>query len=137
MRNQLPPLDRALSALIEDLDAHGRLDDTLILMSGEFGRTPRINGNAGRDHWPQAAFFFIAGGGLRHGQVIGSTNSRGELPKDRPVSLQQVFSTVYRQLGIDTNSLTLTDPNGRPQYLADDRELIHEFVSEAVAVVSK
>ena len=128
MRSQLPRLERALAALIEDLDAHGRLDDTIIMMSGEFGRTPRINGNAGRDHWPQAAFFFLAGGGMRHGQAIGATSRKGERPQDRPVHLQHVFHTLYHQLGIDANSVTLTDPNGRPQYLVEKRELIKELI---------
>jgi len=124
---QLPALDRALSALIEDLDAHGQLDDTIIMMSGEFGRTPRVNGNAGRDHWPQASTFFLAGGGFRHGQFIGATNARGERPQERPVDLQHVFSTVYRQLGIDPDVVTLTDPNGRPQYLTEKRQTIPEL----------
>jgi uncharacterized protein (DUF1501 family) len=128
MRDQLPTLDRALSALIEDLDARGMLDNTIIMMSGEFGRTPRINSGAGRDHWSRAAFFFLAGGGMRHGQVIGSTNRLGEVAKDRPVNLQHVFHTVYHQLGIDADISTLTDPNGRPQYLVDDRQLIKELV---------
>ena len=128
MDRLLPPLSRGLSALIEDLDARGRLDDTIIMMSGEFGRTPRINPGAGRDHWPSVAFFFLAGGGFRHGQVIGSTTSRAELPKDRPIHLQHVFHTVYHQLGIDANTVTLIDPNGRPQYLLENRELIHELL---------
>lgn len=128
MRNQLPSLSKALSALITDLQERGRLEDTIIMMSGEFGRTPRINSGAGRDHWPQAAFFFIAGGGMRHGQVIGSTNPRGEVPKDRPLSLQNVFQTVYHQLGINTDAVSLTDPNGRPQFLLDDRQVIRELV---------
>ncbi len=128
MRTQLPALSKALSALLQDLEAHGRLDDTLVMMSGEFGRTPRVNGSAGRDHWPQAAFFFLAGGGLHHGQVVGSTNRLGERPKDRPVHLQHVFHTVYHWLGIDPAVTTLFDPNGRPQYLVDERELIEELV---------
>jgi hypothetical protein len=128
MRTKLPELDTALSGLIQDLDAHGRLDDTIIMMSGEFGRTPRINGTAGRDHWPRAAFFFLSGGGMRHGQYIGSTNRNGEYAQDRPVHLQQVFATVYKQLGLDPNIITLTDPNGRPQFLVDDRTLIEELV---------
>ena len=121
---QLPALDKAMSALIEDLDAHGQLDDTIIMMSGEFGRTPRVNGTAGRDHWPNAFSIVMAGAG----QFIGSTNARGERPQDRPVDLQHVFTTVYKQLGIDPEVVTLTDPNGRPQYLMENRSLISELV---------
>ncbi|HUG93838.1 MAG TPA: DUF1501 domain-containing protein [Planctomycetaceae bacterium] len=128
MREMLPPLSRALTALIEDLEARGRLDETILMMSGEFGRTPRINGTAGRDHWPRAAFFFLAGGGLRHGQAIGSTSRLGEEPRDRPVHLQHVFHTLYRVLGIDADAITLLDPNGRPQYLVEERELIRELL---------
>jgi hypothetical protein len=128
MRKQLPPLDVALSALIDDLSSSGRLDDTIIMMSGEFGRTPRINGGAGRDHWSQAGFFFLAGGGFKTGQVIGATNRNGERPADRPVHLQQVFATVYHQLGIDPNAVQLNDNNGRPQYLVDQRQLISELI---------
>ncbi len=128
MRRQLPPLDIALSALIDDLDAHNLLDQTIIMMSGEFGRTPRINGTAGRDHWARASFFFLAGGGLRHGKMIGKTNRNGEEPIERPIHIQSVFHTLYHQLGIDANSVTLSDPNGRPQYLTDDRHLITELI---------
>ncbi len=127
LKRQLPHLDNGLSTLIEDLDAHGMLDDTIILMSGEFGRTPRINGTAGRDHWARASSFFIAGGGFRHGQAIGSTNRLGEVAETRPVHLQSVFATVYQQLGIDPASVMI-DPNGRPQYLLDERKLITELV---------
>ncbi len=128
MRRQLPRLDQALSALIEDLHARGRLADTVIMMSGEFGRTPRINGGAGRDHWPQAGFFFLAGGGLQTGQVIGATNRLGERPIERPVHVQNVFATVYQQLGINVETAQLRDPNGRPQYLLDHRQPIAELV---------
>lgn len=128
LKMQLPSLDRALSALIEDLDAHGILDDTIIMMSGEFGRTPRVNAGAGRDHWAPASSFFLAGGGFRHGQAIGTTNRLGEVPKDRPVHIQNVFHTVYRQLGIDTDAVHLVDPNGRPQYVVDQRQLVRELV---------
>jgi hypothetical protein len=128
MRQQLPALDVGLSALIEDLSARGLLEDTMIMMSGEFGRTPRINGGAGRDHWAPASFFFLAGGGLRTGQVIGATNRLGERPQERPVHVQQVFATVYKNLGIDVESVTLTDPNGRPQYLVEHREVIKELI---------
>ncbi len=128
MKSQLPNLDNGLSALIEDLDGHGMLQDTIILMSGEFGRTPRINGGAGRDHWARAGFFYIGGGGFRHGKAIGSTNRLGEVAHDRPVHLQNIFATVYKQLGIDPDTVTLTDPNGRPQYLVDERHLITELL---------
>jgi len=128
LQQQLPALDRAMSALIEDLEVSGRLNDTIIMMSGEFGRTPRVNGNAGRDHWSRAAFVFLAGGGLKHGQAIGSTNRLGEMAQDRPVHLQQVFATIYKQMGIDPDHVTLMDPNGRPQYLVDQRAVISELV---------
>lgn len=128
MKRQLPQLDVGLSALLGDLKERGLLDDTLILISGEFGRTPRVNMNAGRDHWPAAGFAVLAGGGLRTGQVIGSTNHLGERPQDRPVRLQQVFATVYRQLGIDVDATQLIDSAGRPQYLVEHRETIHEMV---------
>jgi hypothetical protein len=127
-RSLVPAMDQSLSALLEDLDQRGMLDDTIVMMTGEFGRTPRVNNGAGRDHWPQANFFFLAGGGLRPGQVIGSTSSKGEVPQERPIHLQHVFTTIYKQLGIDPDTTTLTDPNGRPQYLVEDRAVIHELV---------
>lgn len=128
MRRLVPALDQGLSALINDLKAHGALDNTIIMMSGEFGRTPRVNKTAGRDHWPRASFFFLAGGGLRHGQVIGATSKNGEEPIERPVHIQHVFHTVYQQLGIDPNTVVLNDPNGRPQYLLENRQLITELL---------
>ena len=128
MRRQLPMLDQGLSGLLEDLEQHGLLENTLVLMSGEFGRTPRINQTAGRDHWPQASFFWMAGGGLKTGQVIGSTNRRGERPDDCPVHLQEIFATVYHKLGIDLNQTQLIDPAGRPQYILDHRQPIAELV---------
>lgn len=128
LKQQLPRLGQGLTALIRDLEERGTLDDTIILMSGEFGRTPRINGGAGRDHWPQASFVFIAGGGLKMGQAIGSTDRLGAKPAERPIHLQQVYATVYRQLGIDVDSAQLIDPAGRPQYIVENREPISELV---------
>lgn len=128
MRTKLPALDQSMSALLEALEDSGRLEETIIMMSGEFGRTPRINRTAGRDHWPQAGFFFLAGGGLRTGQAIGSTSRLGERADDRPVHLQEVFATVYHQLGIDARHVTLQDPNGRPQYLLQNPTPIAELV---------
>ena len=110
-------LDQALSALIEDLDVRGLFDDVTVIVWGEFGRTPRINKNAGRDHWPSVSCALLAGGGMRMGQVIGSTNRLGEYAKDRPVHFQEIFATLYRNLGINPETTTLVDPAGRPQYL--------------------
>ena len=128
MRRQLPQLDAGLTGLILDLQERGLLDDTLILMSGEFGRTPRINGGAGRDHWPGAGFVFLAGGGLRMGQAIGATDRTGSRPVERPIHLQQVYAAAYRQLGIDVDSAPLVDSTGRPQFLVDHREPIAELL---------
>jgi hypothetical protein len=120
-------LDQCLSALIDDLSDRGMLDDVVVVAWGEFGRTPRINKNAGRDHWPQVSCAILAGGGLRTGQAIGATNRLGEVPKDRPVHFQEVVATMYHALGIDSATTTMTDPSGRPQYLVEKpamRELV-------------
>jgi hypothetical protein len=126
-RERLPKLDTALSALIDDLDARGILDDTTIVVWGEFGRTPQINRDAGRDHWPQNNCAILAGGGLRTGQVIGATTKDAGLPKDRPVTFQEVFATIYHTLGIDPDS-TVPDRGGRPMRLLDELEPIRELV---------
>jgi hypothetical protein len=120
LRTQLPELDTGLSALIEDLHIRGLNNDVSVVMWGEFGRTPRVNGTMGRDHWAPAMSCLLAGGGFRTGQVIGSTNSKGEVPKDRPVSIQNIFASLYRALGIDPD-LTFQDGSGRPMHLLNDR----------------
>jgi hypothetical protein len=112
-------LDQCLSALIEDLDQRGMLQDVTILVWGEFGRTPRINKDAGRDHWPQVSCALLAGGGMRTGQVIGATNRLGEYAAQRPVTFQEVIATVYHNLGIDPSGTTILDPTGRPQHLVE------------------
>jgi hypothetical protein len=112
-------LDLCLSALIEDLDARGMLNDVSVIAWGEFGRTPRINRDAGRDHWPQVCGAFLAGGGMKTGQAIGATNRLGEFAKERPVHFQEIFATFYHNLGIDLSRTTLLDPTGRPQHLVD------------------
>jgi len=127
LKQQLPMLSLGLSALIYDLQERGMLQDTIIMMSGEFGRTPRINSSAGRDHWSAASFVFLAGGGLQTGQYIGETDRLGAKPAERPIHLQQVFATVYRQLGINVDTAQLTDPAGRPQYIVEHREPIAEL----------
>jgi hypothetical protein len=124
---QLAKFDQGITALIEDIYRRGLDQDVSVIAWGEFGRTPRINKDGGRDHWPQVASCLLAGGGMRMGQVIGSTNRFGEVPQDRPIHFQEVFATLYRQLGIDVSRATITDNTGRPQYLVDHREPIREL----------
>jgi hypothetical protein len=112
-------LDQGLSALLEDLEARGMLDDVTVIAWGEFGRTPRINPQAGRDHWPQVSCAFLAGGGMRTGQVIGATNRLGEYANQRPVHFQEVFATLYHNLGLDPSTTTINDPTGRPQHVIE------------------
>jgi uncharacterized protein (DUF1501 family) len=126
LRNLLPALDQGLSALMEDLDSNGRLEETLILMSGEFGRTPEINDGAGRDHWPDASCAILAGGGLPHGRVIGRTDREGRFPQD-PVPMQSVIAAAYAALGIDAAQIRLSDPQGHRHAL-----LIHTTLSSAL-----
>jgi uncharacterized protein (DUF1501 family) len=118
-RDHLPLLDQGLTALIEDLKTRGMLDDVSICVWGEFGRTPRINKNGGRDHWPNVGCALLAGGGMRTGQVIGATDRLGDHATDRPVHFQDVFATLYQRLGIDINRATVNDLSGRPRYLVD------------------
>jgi hypothetical protein len=119
VRDHGSKLDQCLSALIEDLDQRGILDDVSVVVWGEFGRTPKINDQAGRDHWPNVNSAFLAGGGIRAGQAIGATNRLGEYPVERPVHMQEVIATLYHNLGINTSATTIADPTGRPQFLVD------------------
>lgn len=129
LRNQLPELDRGIANLVQDLHDRGMADDTAVIVWGEFGRTPRINGNmGGRDHWGPLMGCLIAGGGMRMGQAIGSSSSRGEYPRDRRVTASQVLSTIYRAIGIDP-SQTFPNGSGRPMYILDDREPISELLA--------
>ena len=118
-RQDCPLLDRALAALITDLHDRGLDRDVSVVVWGEFGRTPKINKDAGRDHWPQVSFALLAGGGLRHGQVIGETNRLGEYPINRPVKFQEVWATLYHAMGLNLSSVREFDLRGRPQYLVD------------------
>jgi hypothetical protein len=127
LKRQLPPMDYGLATLIEDLAAHGLLEDTIVIVWGEFGRTPRVNPTAGRDHWPRAMSVLVAGGGLKTGQTIGETNRLSEQPKDRPIHIQEVFSTLYQHMGIDPRYTTLVDHNGRPQYLVEHPVAVREL----------
>ena len=109
---RLAPYDRAVTALIEDLYNRGLDKRVLLIVTGEFGRTPRIsysNGRPGRDHWPQAMSLLVSGGGLKTGQVVGSTNAKGEDPKDRPLSVNDLWATMFRHLNIDYKNTSFLD----------------------------
>jgi hypothetical protein len=118
-RKDMPLLDQGVSALVTDLIERGLERDVSVVVWGEFGRTPRVNKQAGRDHWPQVSCALLAGGGMRTGQVIGNTNRLGEYAVQRPVTFPEVFATLFTNLGINVNQVRAFDPNGRPQYLVD------------------
>lgn len=128
-KENFPDFDQALSALIEDLDQRGLLETTTVIAWGEFGRTPTINKDAGRDHWPNVSCAVLAGGGMQTGQVIGATDRFGGEAVARPVTFQEVFATLYYNLGINATTTTVTDYTGRPHYLVDnDVQPIRELI---------
>jgi uncharacterized protein (DUF1501 family) len=128
LRTMMPALDMALSALIQDLHDRSLDRDVTVVVWGEFGRTPRVNNNAGRDHWPRVMSALMAGGGLRTGQVIGATDRHAGEAYERPVHVREIMATLYRNLGIDAKATTLPDTAGRPQYLVDGRDPIRELI---------
>jgi hypothetical protein len=128
LRKSLPLVDHGISTLISDLTRLEMIDDVTIVMWGEFGRTPRVNKKAGRDHWPKVSMCFLAGGGMRTGQVIGATDRTAAEAKDRPLHFQEVLATVYHNLGINPRNTTFIDHNGRPQYLLEHRDPIRELI---------
>ncbi len=123
----VPPVDQGLAALLEDLEVRGLLDTTVILMAGEFGRTPKINKGAGRDHCPYALFALLAGGKIARGLVYGETDSGGERPKDKPVLPDDVAATFYQALGIDPKE-EYHSPTGRPIQIVHDGTPIREVL---------
>jgi hypothetical protein len=127
-RQTLPLLDFGLSALIEDLDERGLLNDVAVVVWGEFGRTPRINKNAGRDHWSKVSSAVVAGGGMKCGQVLGSTTRWAEEPRTRPIHFRDVFATLYQRLGIDAATTQFNDLTGRPQYLLGNHRPVPELI---------
>src|SRR5262245_30767062 len=128
LKKQLPELDRGIANLIQDLHDRGMEDDVVTVVWGEFGRTPKINmSDAGRDHWAPAMSALVAGGGMKMGQAVGSTNSRGEYPKDRPYKVPQLLATLYQAIGIDP-SQTFPNGSGRPMYILDDRKPVSELL---------
>jgi hypothetical protein len=120
-RHYIPAFDRGVSALIEDLDARGLLNDVTVLAWGEFGRTPKISSTAGRDHWPKVTCALMAGGGMHAGQVVGATDRDGGEVVDRPVTHEEIYATLYHNMGIDPYQTTYHDMTGRPHYLLEDR----------------
>ena len=127
-RRVLPLLDQGVAALVQDLHDRGLDRDVTVIVWGEFGRSPKINENAGRDHWPGVSCALLAGGGMRHGQVIGATDRTASVAVDRPVLFQEVFATLYHNLGIDGRTTTVNDLAGRPQYLVDDVQPLRELI---------
>ncbi len=128
LRKQLPQVDRGVANLVQDLHDRGMDKDVVVIMWGEFGRTPRINNSdGGRDHWAPVMSALVAGGGLRMGQAIGASSARGEYPRDRRYTVQQVLSTLYHAIGVDP-AMTFTNGSGRPMHLLDDREPVRELI---------
>jgi hypothetical protein len=127
LKKQLPQVDKGVANLIQDLHDLGMDKDVVTVMWGEFGRTPKVNMNAGRDHWSPVMSALIAGGGLKMGQAVGASTARGERPKDRPITAPQLLGTMYRALGIDP-SQTFPNGSGRPMYVLDDREPVKELL---------
>lgn len=119
LRRDLPLLDQGVSCLVQDLHERGLDNDVSVVVWGEFGRSPQVNGAGGREHWPRVSCALLAGGGMRTGQVIGRTDRQAGAVANRPVHFQEVFATLYRQLGIDPSGLSLRDLSGRQERLVE------------------
>ncbi len=128
MRRQAPTLDMALAGLIRDLDQRGMLDSTIVMLTSEFGRTPKINATAGRDHYPRVYSMLMAGGGLKKGLVYGSSNSTASEPEENPVRIEDVLSTVYHQVGINSDK-ELMAPGARPIEIIDGGEVVKDLLA--------
>lgn len=127
-KKYLPIFDRAMSVFLQDLDDRGLLETTTVIVWGEFGRTPRINAKGGRDHWPGTQSVLMAGGGIQGGRIVGQSDRMGGVPAARPVHVQEVFATLFGNLGMNTNTVKIPDLNGRPRYLVDNnRQPIREL----------
>jgi hypothetical protein len=127
---KLPELDKAMSALVSDLAERGLLDDTVIMWMGEFGRTPRINGNAGRDHWARSWSVVVGGGSFKRGIAVGKTNSDGTMVDSEPYTSQDLMASVIKALGISLDT-TFTSNNGRPMKIANSGKVIKELFAQA------
>jgi uncharacterized protein (DUF1501 family) len=122
-----PEVDRAVAALVEDLDQRGMLDNVLLVISGEFGRTPKINGSGGRDHWAPLSTLALAGGGLRMGQVVGESAEKVDVPKTTPITPQDLMATIFHVLDFDRR-VQFTNQSGRPTYMIETGKPIEELV---------
>ncbi len=127
IQSQMPPVDQAIAALISDLDERGLLDSTLVMVTSEFGRTPKINGTGGRDHWPRVFSVGLAGGGIQRGLVHGSSDALGGEPEEDMVGIQDLATTVYNQLGI-TGDKELMAPGDRPIEIVDGGRVLDEIL---------
>jgi hypothetical protein len=127
-KEDLPMLDHGVTTLVEDLHQRGLDKDVSVVVWGEFGRTPTINKDAGRDHWPKVSCALLAGGGMKTGQAIGATDRLGGEAVERPVHFLEVFATLYHNLGIDVNKATITDLAGRPHYIVDGYQPMRELI---------
>jgi hypothetical protein len=127
MNRSLPPLDQALAALVSDLDERGLLDSTLIVVSSEFGRTPKINASGGRDHYARVFSMALAGGGIKRGYVHGSSDATSSEPEESPVTVPDVLTTVYKQMGIVADK-ELMAPGGRPIEIIDGGKVVPELI---------
>jgi hypothetical protein len=127
LKSRSPQMDQGISALIEDLDDRGMLDDTLVVITGEFGRTPRVNKRAGRDHWGRLCTLALAGGGLRMGQVIGKSSAKLEVPTERHIQPQDLMATIFQMYGLSPK-LQFTSPQGRPTYMVENGLPIKELI---------
>src|SRR5262249_22185856 len=116
LKQACPPMDQAIAVFLDDLAQRGLSEKILLVITGEFGRTPRINGDTGRDHWGPLCTLALAGGGLKMGQVVGDSSSKAGAPKTTPIYPKDLMATLFHVLGIDPK-LQITDPSGRPQYL--------------------
>jgi uncharacterized protein (DUF1501 family) len=125
---QLPTLDGGFSTLLSDLSDRGLLTDTLVVWMGDFGRTPKINKNAGRDHYPKSQCVVFAGGGVKGGQVVGKSDETASLPAERPVTPEDMAATIYHLLGIDANKLYQT-ATGRPIRIAEKGQVVKELLA--------
>jgi hypothetical protein len=125
---QMPPFDQAFTALIKDLEARGLLDTTLVMVTTEFGRTPKINSTAGRDHWPKVFSIALAGGGVKRGLVHGSSNATGSEPENDPLTVEDFAATMYHLIGID-HEKDLIAPGNRPLKIVKDGNVVKELLA--------